>query len=648
MWAWNINQIMALSINTNIASITTQRHLNKSRAELNTAMERLSSGKRINSAKDDAAGLAISQKMTAQIEGLRQAVRNSNDAISLAQTAEGAMEESTAILQRMRVLALQSINDTNTASDRSNLNDEYEQLTTELSRIANTTVFNNTPLLKDGYSGTFQVGHQAGETISLAIGNLNANEIGTTYDVAIFDIFAADSPAKGDQLSLSIRGADGYGGDLTVIYTAAKAETATQTAAGMVSELNSNSTFSQKYQAFSDANNSVSIRRTDGTGMGLPIRAEFDLTPAGLADVVEVTIDGVATGGAAKDYSYTVNSTDGVTATAIATGVASKLNADTNGFGQFYIAFSNEGKVEIRAKDGTNVDTSKITVVQETASAVDTKASTAVTLNVTAFLEVDATASVTIDGTVFTTGALVAADIHGKDAAGQSAALAAKFAAISKTGWDIANSGNVVTFAKNASYVGGTTGGTATDDAKSIIDTEDRPQIYINHSSSGGGVVSATAVDTAGITLAAGRNSKVINERIGFEVSVSPRLFMQGALSFSGVVLAVDEVVDHTDVLSASAAMQSVRVVDDAIAMIGREQAGLGAFQNRLEHAVSNLSNMTVNTESAKSKILDTDYAVEASRLAKNQILQQVGIAMLAQANATKDLVISLLRNLTH
>ena len=178
MWAWNINQIMALSINTNIASITTQRHLNKSRAELNTAMERLSSGKRINSAKDDAAGLAISQKMTAQIEGLRQAVRNSNDAISLAQTAEGAMEEMTNMLQRMRTLSVQAINDTNSSTDRQALNNEVVELKAEINRIANTTVFNNKPLLKDGYSGTFQIGHQAGQTIDLELNDASTTTLG--------------------------------------------------------------------------------------------------------------------------------------------------------------------------------------------------------------------------------------------------------------------------------------------------------------------------------------------------------------------------------------------------------------------------------------------------------------------------------------
>jgi len=169
---------MAMMINTNTASINAQRHLNTSRKELAIAMERLSSGQRINSAKDDAAGLAIRDKMTAQIEGLRQAVRNTNDAISLAQTAEGAMEEITSMLQRMRTLSVQAINDTNSSSDRQALNDEVVELKAEINRISDTSVFNNTSLLKDGYSGTFQIGHQAGQTIDLTLNDASTTTLG--------------------------------------------------------------------------------------------------------------------------------------------------------------------------------------------------------------------------------------------------------------------------------------------------------------------------------------------------------------------------------------------------------------------------------------------------------------------------------------
>jgi len=171
---------MAMVISTNTASISAQRHLHESRKDLDVAMERLSSGQRINSAADDSAGLAIRDKMTSQIDGLNQAVRNANDAISIEQSAEGGIEESTRILQRMRTLAMQASNDTNTASDRANLNDELTDLQAELTRIADTATFNNQNLLEGTMTdSTFQIGHKAGETIALSIAGMSADSIGS-------------------------------------------------------------------------------------------------------------------------------------------------------------------------------------------------------------------------------------------------------------------------------------------------------------------------------------------------------------------------------------------------------------------------------------------------------------------------------------
>ena len=138
---------MALVVNTNVASLNAQRNLSRSQASMSRSMQRLSSGLRINSAKDDAAGLAISDRMTTQIRGLNQAARNAQDGISLAQTAEGAMQEITNMLQRMRELAVQSANDTNSADDRTSLHEEFDQLSQEITRIANSTTFNNTQIL---------------------------------------------------------------------------------------------------------------------------------------------------------------------------------------------------------------------------------------------------------------------------------------------------------------------------------------------------------------------------------------------------------------------------------------------------------------------------------------------------------------------
>lgn len=186
---------MALTINTNVASLNAQRNLGSSQSALGTAMQRLSSGLRINSAKDDAAGLAISDRMTSQIRGLNQAVRNANDGISFAQTAEGALQETTNILQRMRELAVQSANATNTDADRSSLDAEFSQLKSEVDRIATTTAFNGQVLLNGGFSGAsnavFQVGANANQTISVGIGNAAASKLGSGGVISDQNISAA-------------------------------------------------------------------------------------------------------------------------------------------------------------------------------------------------------------------------------------------------------------------------------------------------------------------------------------------------------------------------------------------------------------------------------------------------------------------------
>ncbi|ALI02996.1 flagellin [Pseudomonas sp. FW306-02-F02-AA] len=171
---------MALTVNTNLASLTVQNNLNKASSSLQTSMQRLSSGLRINSAKDDAAGLQISNRLTSQINGLGTAIKNAGDGISIAQTAEGAMQESTNILQKMRTLALASANGSPSAEDRKSNNAEYSALTSELTRIATTTTFGGRKIL-DGSFGTtnFQVGANANETIGMTLGDVSANNIGS-------------------------------------------------------------------------------------------------------------------------------------------------------------------------------------------------------------------------------------------------------------------------------------------------------------------------------------------------------------------------------------------------------------------------------------------------------------------------------------
>jgi len=196
---------MSSTINSNINSLSAQRNLSSSQASLATSMQRLSSGLRINSAKDDAAGLNISERMTSQIRGLSQAARNANDGISLAQTAEGALGAAGTILQRVRELAVQSANATNSASDRAALNAEVGQLTSELDRIAKTTQFNGQNLLDGSFgSATFQVGANANQTITATTANFSTSKYGNNR---IGSVVSATAGGVGDLVTGSTVGA---------------------------------------------------------------------------------------------------------------------------------------------------------------------------------------------------------------------------------------------------------------------------------------------------------------------------------------------------------------------------------------------------------------------------------------------------------
>ena len=178
---------MSTVINTNIASVIAQRSLANTSVQMSTALQRLSTGLRINSAKDDAAGLAISERLTAQVRGYNQAIRNAGDGISLAQTAEGGMEAITNSMQRMRELAVQAANYSNTTADRTAINSEFAQLKTEIDRVSAQTKFNTRGLLDGTFTAAnFQVGANQGETISVdAITNMGATALGLTAAIDV-------------------------------------------------------------------------------------------------------------------------------------------------------------------------------------------------------------------------------------------------------------------------------------------------------------------------------------------------------------------------------------------------------------------------------------------------------------------------------
>ena len=414
---------MSLVINTNVASLNAQRSLATSGSELKTAMERLSSGKKINSAADDAAGFAIAERMTAQIRGLNMATKNASDGLSMIATVENATNDITDMLQRVRELAVQSANDTNSSTDRSYLQQEVDSLLNEINRVASQTVYNNKVVLDGSLSGQLQVGTDMGQNISFAIKSIDTDTLGLTGSAAV-----ASS-------------------------------------------------------------------------------ATFDASDAATNDkVTELTMDGAV---------MSVTNDSDVTIDELVTALKAHANFDA-------------------AKHQIENDGGKL------------------------------------KATMLTTGA---ATISLKNDS------AAKTASASVTG--------AAAGATSDAYTAGST--------PSVIATTS----HDNSVSSSGSAQTPTA----------------------------------GTDSVLGL-----------SVLTAADADASLAKITAAIEQVAGNRAEYGAMANRLEYTVSNLMNVAEFTTAARSRIEDADFAAESARLAKAQVLQQTGTAMLAQANAASQLAIQLIR----
>lgn len=354
---------MALGINTNISSLTAQRGLMSSQEKLNTAMQRLNTGLRINSAKDDSAGLAIADRMTSQIKGLDQAARNANDGISLAQTAEGALQESTNILQRMRELSVQSANDTNTGTDRTSLQKEVGQLQQELNRIANTTSFNGKVLLDGSFAAQkFQVGANSSQTISVSMGSAQASSIGAQRVVTSSASYAATT-ASGNATTagaLTINGSVGSASGSVAAGDSAK------TVAAMVNGLTS------KTGVTARAITQAELKLTSSGSVAFELRGQNTTNASG----VVISYSASTTSGATDlaGLAAAINDKAGTT------GITAKINDTKTG-----LTLENTDGYDIQVKGAGGVAALTLNNVNETggvgtAAAIATTATTYATV----------------------------------------------------------------------------------------------------------------------------------------------------------------------------------------------------------------------------------------------------------------------------
>lgn len=504
---------MSSVINTNVASLNAQRNLSGTSNALNQSLQRLSSGLRINSAKDDAAGLAISERFTAQIRGLDQARRNANDGVSMAQTGEGALNQMGNILQRVRELAVQSANATNSASDRAALNSEVGQLVAELDRFASTTEFNGTKLFDGSNSSSvYQVGANANQTITATTSDFRTSQYGTYQIGNASTSTAVVSSSTGAALtgsvvstagSLTINGAGG---------SAAVGLTTADSARDIAAKINAQSTTGVRASARTET--TLDFSASGNFSMQL-----FSSTAAGIGTIQTVSFS-VSNENTADGLTQAVNA---INEASSKTGITARLNTGNNA-----IVLTND--------DGSTINVGKA-------------ASGAGTADIQL-------------GTGATSGTL---------AAGASGTIAA---------------GGQVTLDSSRSY----------------------------------SVVTNDAALTAGV--------------LGSGATVAATTPIGSTL----------QKVQGLDITSVGGATNALRIVDSALDAVNSQRAKFGALQSRFESTIANLQTSVENLSASRSRIRDADFASETAALTRAQVLQQAGTAMLAQANALPNNVLSLLR----
>jgi len=606
---------MALVINTNVASLNSQRQLMSSGNALDRATERLSSGNRINSAKDDAAGLAIGNRMTSQVRGLDQAVRNANDGISLIQTAEGALQESTNILQRMRELSVQSANGIYGESDRKTLQAEVKQLQSELTRISETTSFNGKNLL-DGSLGTtaLQVGAQANQTIDVKIGSFSANSLGgSTGDLVGTAITGTVTAAITSVLTLT----DATGAKLEVngkvlsdnSANAATINTVNKLTAALNADLGSVSVEAKTVSELASGSAGSGVLQT-GAALKIDI-----VDGNGLAQSIQITDTN-----SMKDVVASINDKAG-----------GLIQASLNDAGKLILTAENAGSVTVSGVAGTGGGTADTALQAVGFSTTDTKTTNfSLVFNATP----GNTEGVKLEVADGEGADLIAAGFDVRQADGSVLGSVVASGALNK--------GDLII---NGVEIGGVAAGVvvAGPPAQTITANQANNLVSaINEKSGETGVIAyASGADLDQVALKSVDGSQV-SVKYGDNITDANAKARTGLLERNAAEGAGS--VASIDISTAAGAQKAIGIIDKALEQVNSTRADLGAANNRLDFTVSNLSNISEKTAASRSRIMDADFASETANLSRSQVLQQAASAMLAQSNARPQQVLSLLR----
>jgi flagellin len=711
---------MAQVINTNISSLNAQRNLNTSQSALATSLQRLSSGLRINSAKDDAAGLAISDRMTSQIRGLNQAARNANDGVSLAQTAEGGLSEVASNLQRIRELAIQSANATNTSSDRASLNAEVTQLLAEIQRVATTSQFNGQNILDGTFTAAqFQVGANANQTITASTGNAQTSAIGAYQYNNTSSAVSGTALASGD---LTING-------VNVGATAdGSADTIVNAINGVTNQTSVTATATSSIVAANAPTGKVNLASGDLVINGVNIGAvtgNYNLATQGASIATAINAKTNATG-----VTASANTTTGALTLSSSTGktIAITTNNTLAGAARVENATGLElsastalaaNQLTLTGTKGASVATfafanytagDEVTIGDKTYVLDDGETTGAdagggkffigggftddATLNAEILDAINGTSNSAsaVTGVVGTTtggtNITVTADALGITAAPVTTITdgggGAATAITNTLGTGIAENSTVILDGTTYTFITGATSGNnisltqagASNTALNLVATAFANAIDTNFAANTtdvdagtvvGGVFSVTSVlrgtpgnsvvDASGTAITAGVAESITAATDGAYTASTTygiiSLSSNSAYSISGndpakaglsTASSTLNTLGAVDISSVAGANSAISVVDGALSQVATIRGAMGALQNRFQSVVSSLTASSENLSAARSRIQDADFAAETAQLTRNQILQQAGVAMLAQANALPNNVLTLLR----
>jgi len=650
-----------------MASINTNRQLSINQDNASKSLEKLSSGFRINKAGDDAAGLAISEKMRGQIRGLDQASRNSQDAISMIQTAEGSLAETQSILQRMKELATQSANDTNVNADRSEIQKEINQLSSEVNRIGNTTEFNTKKLLNGGGEKvtmsptTITTGGASASIVGFAQLNGSVKEVVGTFTVGVTALVSGAVVTIGGESFTAVASlADPTKGEIL-------AGTSATVVDSLAAAINKNANLKARFGTVtSDGTGTITMTEQVGHVVGGTATATLG-TCVGISNIA-TTNSGIAE--VAGKYTYdlkhsfevvgTTLTIAGVALTAVkanagadafnvsddeekqARDIASAINSDTGAtLGQRFEATVSGSTLILTERAGKATGSNMAT----------TSAAVGVTLASAGKYDVNFQSLVAADGRFTIDGVDIKTTTDAADAGLSTGTSMVAGTTLLEQTTNLAAAINKNT-ALNATYTATVVGGKLELTQKAGKESLTTPVVSTNSSYKNGfeAALQIGANTAQSMTVTVGDMRSVALGVTSNDANVTTKTAANGTVASYVTTTNVTNGTTNTnaeyslDVSTHEKATAAISVLDDAIQSVSAQRSQLGAFQNRLEHTISNLGTSSENLTAAESRVRDVDMAKEMMAFQKNNILQQAATAMMAQANQMPQGVLQLLR----